>query len=108
MLFLAVIIAALAVMVSVASSLAGAGPAVPDRPPKSRLPVSVFCPVTGDLAFAELGFDWGTSELAVASCERFSTGVLECDCECFRTQVLPATAASFRSIDAASRTACLC
>ncbi|HEU5260843.1 MAG TPA: hypothetical protein VFU41_05385 [Gemmatimonadales bacterium] len=85
---LAIIIAALTVTVSVALSLARVAPPAAAREHPAVLPASVLCPTTGDVALVEIGFDWATGELAVASCERFRTGAFECDRECFPTQVL--------------------
>lgn len=87
-LLVAIIIATLAVTVSVALSLARVAPPAPARGHHAVLPASVLCPTTGDVALVEIGFDWATGELAVASCERFRTGAFECDRECFPTQVL--------------------
>lgn len=87
-LVLMILIAAVAMAVSVALSLArGTSPAA-GRPARRVVPVSVSCPATGDLALAQLGYDWGTGELAVTSCERFPTGDFECDRECFPTRML--------------------
>lgn len=86
-LLLAITGAGLTVAASAVLSLARVAPPA-GRSRRAVLPASVLCPTTGDVALVEIGFDWGTGELAVASCERFPTGVFECDRECFPTQVL--------------------
>ncbi len=87
-LVLMILIAAVAMVVSVALSLArGTAPAA-GRRGRSVLPVAVSCPATGDVALAKLGYNWGSGELAVTSCERFPTGDFECDRECFPTRRL--------------------
>ncbi|HXL34632.1 MAG TPA: hypothetical protein VN953_06905 [Gemmatimonadales bacterium] len=94
-LVLTILIAAAAMLVSVALSLArGTAPAA-GRRGRSVLPMSVPCPATGDVAQAKLGYDWASGELAVTSCERFPTGDFECDRECFPTRRLtPVVAAA--------------
>lgn len=87
-LLLGILLVGLAVTVSVALSLARVAPSAPARDHPAVLPASVLCPTTGDVALVEIGFDWATGELAVASCERFRTGAFECDRECLSTQVL--------------------
>jgi len=92
-LLLGILLAGVAVTVSVALSLARVAPPASARDHRAVLPASVLCPTTGDVALVEIGFDWATGELAVASCERFPTGAFECDRECFPTQVLTPIAA---------------
>ena len=94
-LVLMILIAAVAMVVSVALSLARATAPAVGRRGRNVLPVGVSCPATGDVALAKLGYDWGSGELAVTSCERFPTGDFECDRECFPTRMLtPVVAAA--------------
>ncbi len=97
-LLLAILIAAAVMALSTALSLAGVAPRT-TRKHVSVLPVSVLCPETNDVAFAQLGYDWDTGRLGLTSCERFPTGAFECDRECLPTRILtpgrePATSAA--------------
>lgn len=87
-LLLGIIVVGLAVGLSVVLSLARVAPPAAAGGSGAVLPVSVHCPATGDVALADIGYDWGTGELAVVSCERFWAGEFECDRECFPTRVL--------------------
>jgi hypothetical protein len=94
-LVLMILIAAVAMAASVALSLARGTPPAASRPKRIALPVGLSCPATGDVALAKLGYDWGTGQLAVTSCERFPTGDFDCERECFPTRMLtPVVAAA--------------
>lgn len=90
---LAIVVVALAMGLSVVMSLTRAAPPAAAVRIPGVLPVSVLCPATGDVTLADMGFDWATAELAIASCERFPTGEFDCDRECCPTQVLVPTGA---------------
>ena len=85
-LLLAITVASLVVLGSVAFSLTRAG-APPEATPRA-LPARVLCPGTGAIARVELGFDRGGTRLAVLACEHARDGVFTCERECFPTLVL--------------------
>lgn len=85
-LLLALVVAGVAVIVSVALSLAHLTPPGGGKP--RALPAHVLCPSTGNLARVEIGFHAESGRLSVTRCELVPDGAFECDRECFPTLVL--------------------
>ncbi len=85
-LLLALVVASVAVIVSVALSLARVTP--PGSGRQRALPAHVLCPRTGNLARVEIGLHAESGRLSVMRCQHFPDGVFECDRECFPTLIL--------------------
>ncbi len=83
LLLLAIAVASVVVALVVVLSLVRLAPPVPGRLDIAGVPARLECPVTGDLALVEIGFDPVGGRLAVVGCERFPDGVFQCGRECF-------------------------
>lgn len=82
-LLLAIVVATVLVAVSVAVSLARVPPPAPGRADAVGVPARILCPLTGDIARVQVGFDPVDRVLAVLHCERFPAGPIRCDRACF-------------------------
>lgn len=85
-LLVAIAAASVAVLLSVAFSLARVGAPIEGK--HGRLPARVLCPATGRVARVEVRLDREGARLSVGWCEHAPDGVFSCERECFPTLVL--------------------